>query len=157
LHGGSTATHQRAARTELARRECAKLSIPIETNPTTALLGELYRTAGWVATYEAEVQKLPLEDGRHWGMTYGARGLPTGEAKPHVLVELLHRERRHLADVSTAALRANIDERMVRITEQQGEMVANVMRGALIELGVWDQPETPGIVRKHLMLIDPAG
>ncbi len=126
--------HRRHAELELARRECVKLSVPIETDPGDALLGEVFRTCGWLATYESAVQELALVEGEHWGATYGPGGLATGEAKPHVLVELLHRERRHLADVTSAALRANIDERRVRIVENQATMVHRAFEAALASI-----------------------
>lgn len=40
--------------------------------------------------------------------------------------------------------------KVVTAFDQAG--VARVVRGALVELGVWDRPDTPGIVRRHLQL-----
>src|SRR6185437_11369205 len=111
LHGGSTPTHQRAAELEIARRECDRLGIQIEVDPGEALMQELWETAGNVAFYRAQVQQLPTLYGR----SYHVSGMPTGEAKPHVLVALYNEERKHLADVATAALRAGVEERRVRM------------------------------------------
>lgn len=150
-HGGSTSSHTKRANLQIVQAECERLSIPVETNPDDALLDELYRTKGWVNTYEAAVNELELhpeadryipgdEDGDgHWergdggvyGRMYHLTGMPTGEAKPHVLVELLFRERKHFADVAVAALRANIDERRVKIAEDQADMVHRAFEAAL--------------------------
>jgi hypothetical protein len=130
-HGGATQNHVRAAAVEQARTECARLSIPIEVDPAEALLGEVFRTAGWVATYEQAVQELPLTEGEHWRAVYHQSGGRTGEAKPHVLVELLFRERQHLKDVTVAALRAKIDERRIKLVEDQAQMVHRAFEAAL--------------------------
>ena len=42
---------------------------------------------------------------------------------------------------------------MNRITEGQGRLVADVIRGVLNDLGVMDRPEVPGIVHWHLALV----
>ena len=42
---------------------------------------------------------------------------------------------------------------MNRITEEQGKLVADVIRGVLNDLGVMDRPEVPGIVHRHLALV----
>lgn len=154
LHGGSTPNHIRAAEVEQTRRDCMRLSIPIEINPDEALLGELYRTAGFIATYDAFVRELELTEGQHWGRMYGPTGMVTGEAKPHVAVELLFRERRHLADVSVAALRANIDERRIQIVEDQATMVHRAFEAALeaAKLSVEQRQEARQAYGAHLRL-----
>lgn len=154
LHGGMTPGARRGA--QLAQRECAKLAVPMECDPAGALLGELFRTCGWVAAYETAVQELALEEGEHWRDTYGPSGKPTGEAKPHVLVELLHRERRHLTDVTSAALRANIDERRVRIVEDQAAMVHRAFEAALeaLSLTAGQRQEARSAYGRHLRLAD---
>lgn len=172
FHGGATPTHQRAATRELARRECNRLGIPIEVDPGDALIQEVWETAGNVAFYRDLVAELPIhpepdtppqagdEDGRWergepgiYGRTYHVSGIPTGEAKPHILLELYNQERKHLADVAAAALRAGVERRKVELAEQQGELVNQLLRGVLGELGVLERPEVPGIVRKHLALL----
>ncbi len=172
FHAGATPTHERAATTQVARRECARLGIPVEIDPGEALLGELWETAGNVAFYRQLVQQLPTHpepneyvqdeengDG-HWqrgkpgvyGSTYHVSGIPTGEAKPHVLVQLYDNERKHLADVAGAALRAGVEDRRWRIAERDGEVLARAIRGILSDLGVGDRPEAGKVVRRHLEL-----
>lgn len=63
-----------------------------------------------------------------------------------------------LVTYSATALKAGIEERRVKIAEQQGQLLAQVIRGILAELGVAEHPQAPAVVRKHLMLVagDPA-
>lgn len=176
-HGGSTETHAKHAEVEIARRACETLGIPIEVDPREALERELWECSGNVAFYRELVQALPThpgddelvidEEGRRWqrgdpgiyGRTYHQSGIPTGEAKPHVLVVLYNQERDRLRAVAVEAAKAGVEERRVTLAEEQGQKVAAVIRGVLIELGtllgtaLFDRPETPGIVRKHLMLV----
>lgn len=59
FHGGATPTHERAATTELARRECVRLGVLIDTDLGEALLQAVYECAGNVAVYRELVQRLP--------------------------------------------------------------------------------------------------
>lgn len=153
LHGGSTPNHQRAAEKEIARLECDRLGIPIETDPSEALIQQVWETAGNVAFYRELVQQLPThpepdkfitggpdDDGEytlaHWergepgvyGPTYHQSGVPTGEGKPHVLVQLYNDERKQLAAVAAAALKAGVDARRVEIEQQRASLIADVFR-----------------------------
>lgn len=166
FHGGATPTHRRAAELEIARRECDRLGIPIQLDPGEALMQELWETAGNVAFYRAQVQQLPthpapdvlvpaveLEDGErvpaHWergepgvyGRSYHVSGMPTGEAKPHVLVALYNEERKHLADVATAALRAGVEERRVRMAEDDAARILGAQVKALVAMGLSNRLE----------------
>lgn len=163
-HGGNTESHEKAAGVELARRECVTLGIPVDTNPAEALLRSVREAAGNVEFYRQLVQELPThpaddvlvpativanEDGTtgqiaaHWergdpgvyGRTYHVSGMPTGEAKPHVLVQLYNEERKHLAAVATAALRAGVQERFVQLAEAQAGTLAEVLKDLVKRLG----------------------
>lgn len=130
---GSRAPHIAAAgkrRQQQAQAEadCRRLSVPIEKDAGEALMDELYRTLGWVNTYELFVQDLTLELDSAWGAIYGGKdGYDTGERKPHVVIELLDRERKHLKDVTVAILKAGIDERRVRLAEAEAKRFAQVV------------------------------
>jgi hypothetical protein len=158
LHAGCTPAANKAASKELARRECARLGIPVEVDPGDALMAMLWEAYGNVAFYRSLVEELPThpdpdvfvpadsEDGQgHWergdvgiyGRTY------------HIYNE----ERDRAKGLAEAAIRAGIEERRVRLAERQGDAVNQLIRGILGELGVLDRPETPGVVRKHLALI----
>jgi len=155
FHGGATPTHERAAKRELARRECAKLGIPIEMDPAKALLQELWECAGNVAVYRALVQRLPLHPepdqygGGHrqrgepgiYGWTYHASGTRTGKARPHPLVELYNDERDRLAAVAAAALKAGVEARRVQLAEAEAAMVFDALTKTLAALGMGDRVE----------------
>jgi hypothetical protein len=51
-----------------------------------------------------------------------------------------------IADPDELELRARLDARMV-------QLIADVIRGVLTEVGIFDRPEVPGIVRRHLELV----
>lgn len=175
-HGGATATHNRKAEVELARLECIKLGVPIGIDPGEALVQQVWESAGNVAFYRELVQQLPIHPGDdefvppdrgseaqgYWlrgepgvyGKTYHVSGIPTGEGKPHVLVQLYNEERKHLAAVASAALKAGVEERRVRIAEDLGDRIAEFGRALMAEFGV-DPASEQGrnAFRKHLTLI----
>lgn len=138
-HGGNTPSHAAAAINELARRACTTLGVSVEQHPAEALLGEVFRTRGAVDFYEALVQELPThpEDGKAgvYGPTYHQSGIPTGEAKPHILVQLWMQERKHLVDATTAALKAGVDAKRLQIEEDKAALFADVLRSFAVELG----------------------
>lgn len=166
-HGGSTSTHRKAAEVELARRECVHLGIEIRTTPGEALIHEVWEAAGNVAFYRHLVQQLPIHpepdeivpaefdaDGheivaQHWkrgdpgiyGRTYHVSGMPTGEAKPHVLLVLYNQERDRLKAATEAALRANVEERLVLIAEADATRILAAQVAALRALGLEDRLE----------------
>ena len=163
FHLGATPTHQRAANLEIARQECVTLGIPILTDPGEALIREVWECAGNIAFYRAQVQQLPTEpepdayipgtvEGEvvtagHWvrgdpgvyGRTYHVSGLPTGEAKPHVWVVLYNQERDRMRAVCESALKANVEERRVRLAEADATMILGAQVQALVAMGMGDR------------------
>lgn len=163
----------------MARRECVTLGIPIAIHPADALIEEVFRARGNVEFYEQLVQELPthpaadvlvpgveMDDGEripaHWergqpgiyGRSYHVSGVPTGEAKPHVLVVLYNQERDRLAAVSAAALKAGVDAALVEIAEQQATLIAEGFRAFAVALG--HDPASPEVreaFRAQLTLI----
>ena len=109
--------------------------LPRDIDPAQALLEEVQRTAGHVAWLEQTVRDLD-PGALVWGVTEVAEKSSaddvstdvTEAARPSVWLELYHRERTHLVRVSKAALDAGISERLVRLAEQQGAQLAEVIR-----------------------------
>ncbi|MEU8199505.1 hypothetical protein AB0C10_37550 [Microbispora amethystogenes] len=134
LHGGATPNHGTAARQEQARRAVVTYGLPREIDPAAALLEEVHRTAGHVAWLNARVSEMEEAD-LVWGVTEevdkSSGEFPgtdtTKAAKPNVWLELYRQERKHLVDVSAAAVRAGVDAALVRLTEQQGAILAGVV------------------------------
>ncbi len=145
LHGGCTPSHVNAARKAVAAEAAQRFGLSIEVDPQQALLDEVHRCAGAVAYYEAQVMAIE-ED-------HGEVTVPTmfGPA-PTVYVALLGKERERLVKVAAECVRLGLDARRVDLAEQQGRLIAGVLRGVLADLGVADHPEAPAIVRRHLAL-----
>jgi hypothetical protein len=125
----------------------------------------VWEAAGNVAFYRGLVQALPThpaddvlvpavtvenEDGtteivaQHWergdpgiyGRTYHVSGIPTGEAKPHVLVVLYNDERKRLKDACDSALRAGVEERHLRIAEADAARITMAFGQAFEVMGL---------------------
>ena len=180
-HGGrapqvKAAQERRDAEAEAAR-QVATLGLRLDVSPTEALLEEVQWTAGHVAWLRRKVQE--IEDGDLvWGVTRteteGGSALVigmTGEkvtdvgsgpstktietSGPSVWYELYERERKHLVAVCAAALKAGVEERRVRLAEQQGDLVAEVIRRILDALNLTPEQQqlVPVVVPQQLRLI----
>lgn len=169
-HGGKTpvalAAAERRLNAERAERAVVTYGLPREISPEEALIEELHRTAGavaWLATIVAQLDELPgspfIREGSDGPSEHGSVmqwGRGDGSIlwqRPSVWIDLYDRERKHLAAVAKECVALGLEERRVQIAEQQGELMARVLRGVLVELGVWGNPETPGVVRRHLELV----
>jgi hypothetical protein len=143
LHGGSTRDHRAAAAEELARKAVTTYGLPRDISPTDALLEEVRYTAGHVAWLRERVAGLEQRD-LVWGMTEQAEKTATEfsgtdttyAAKPNVWLELYMRERKHLVEVTKAAISVGIEERRVRLAEAQGSLLNDVIRRILDRLAL---------------------
>lgn len=151
LHGGSTRAGGVKAEKERAAAAVQNYGLPVEVDPHTALLEELYRTAGHVAYLNTVVGQLEREN--MVGPVGGAQG-GYPEWKPSVWISLYQQERKHMAAIAKTCVDVGIEERRVRVAEQQGQLFAQALEGILKELGVYGKPETPEVVRKHLQVIE---
>lgn len=155
LHGGNTPNQMKnAARVqgvELAQR----YGNPREVEPEAALLEELARTAGhvdWLGEVVGDLDQQAMV-GPVGG---GSESFPRWE--PSVWIRMYQAERDHLAQVAAACIKAGIEERRVRLAEQQGQLLAQVIRGVLTELGVpLEAEKTKKAVRRHLTLVEGTG
>lgn len=162
LHGGATPNHNAAARMEEARRAVATYGLPRTIDPPAALLEEVHRTAGHVAWLGQKVAELDPDD-LVWGTTEevdkGAgefTGTDTTKAsKPNAWLVLYQQERKHLVDVSAAAIRAGVDAALVRLTEQQGSLLAGAIQQILerLELSPAQRALVPTVVPGVLLAI----
>lgn len=175
LHFGAAPSHSRAAQKVVARRECERLGLSVEVDPGEALIQELWETAGNVEFYRGLVQQLPAhpqpgkvqevvggeDDGATvrvpaqpgvYAPTYHVSGIATGEAKPHILVQLYNDERKHLTAVASAALKAGVEQRRVELAEAQAQQLAIVVSAIVTDLGHdLTDPGTREIVRLRLL------
>lgn len=144
-HGGRAAKAKAKAAERIAEQKAIRAvetyGLPLDVSPGDALLDEVRYTAGHVAWLRERVRELEDRD-LTWGMTEQAEKRATEfqgtdttyGATPNVWLDLYMRERKHLVDVSKAAISAGIEERRVRLAEQQGALVASVIRGILADL-----------------------
>lgn len=180
LHGGKSPRALAAATRkgqEIAAREAvATYGLPVDISPTEALLEEVRWTAGHVQWLRARVQELETA-ALVWGTTRtetevsasqnhadndevpDASTLPSDKviqtARPTVWLDLYDRERKHLIAVCSAALKAGVEERRVRLAESQGELVAGAIRAILTDLGLTaeQQARVSEVVPRHLRLL----
>ena len=170
---------------EAARDAVVTYGLAVDVSPTDALLEEVRWTAGHVQWLRARVQELETaqivwgttktetEAGGKSRLTFGGWGdddedetglvdigsMPASKvvqaAAPSIWLDLYDRERRHLVAVCTAAIKAGVEERRVRLAESQGELVAGVIRAILSDLGltVEQQALVGEVVPRHLRLL----
>jgi hypothetical protein len=150
LHLGNSQTHVAHAQEESARQAMATYGLPVDVDATDALLDLMRWTAGHVEYCRQQIQALAPE-ALTWGVTRrksaaaelleedrdGPRdpadielqALPevTEEAGVNVWVKLYLEERTKLADVATRIRSLGIEERRVRLAEDQGLLVARAL------------------------------
>lgn len=153
-HGGKSPQAKKAAERRLAEQEATRnMEKAVRTlgitdkyqdvDPGKALLEEISRTWAHVQWLSGKVSELEGDD-LVWGKTLHREGVgPEGpvdvrdhKAAPSIWYDLYLREREHLARVSAAALKAGIEARKIRLAEEQGSMVAAVLRQILDALNL---------------------
>lgn len=144
-HGGASPQAKAAAVVRVqvgqAAQAVATFGLPRTIDPRDALLEEVYRTAGAVDWLHQQVQGLESKD-VVWGMTEEVTkdsgefpGVDTTRgAAVNVWVQLWQAERAHLVKVCKDAISCGIEERKVRLAEQQGAMLAGVIKAILGDL-----------------------
>jgi hypothetical protein len=150
LHLGKTKRLQHKAALERAEDIKTIYGLPIETTATEALEGELKRTAGHVAWLQTKIAHTAKDE--DLTEVVGGAGGSSPSTEESIWLRMYARERKHLTDVAKACHAVGIDERRVQLAEQQGQLLAQAVQGMLRELGVENDPRTPQIVRKYLML-----
>jgi hypothetical protein len=155
LHGGSMQNHKTAAVTTQARRDVVLFGARRDVHPAEALLELVQWTAGEVDYWR---QRVRLLDEREltWGLTKVKEGGQdtgtTEEAKPHIAYAMLVDASNRLERYSASALKAGVDERRIRIAEQQGTMLHGVLIAVLAELGHDMSPgsDAASVVLRHI-------
>ncbi|GGM27008.1 hypothetical protein GCM10011608_09780 [Micromonospora sonchi] len=166
MHGGSTKSHKVAGQKALAEQAVKTFGLPREIDPRDALLEEVHRTAGAVAWLHEQVQAL-TPDQVVWGKTEEVDkqagefpGVDTKHAaEVNVWVQLWRAERAHLVKVCEKAIGAGLEERRVRLAEQQGAMLAGVIKAILGDLDLSPEQQTKAatVVPFRLRAVATAG
>jgi hypothetical protein len=155
-HGGVTQTQGKQVQ-DLRRQQEMQYAtsmlglVNYDVTPEEALLQTVRESAANVAFLRARVQELvgaaDLDDPTHpliWGITQnvstGASATPgddeTSAAGANVWYEMYMREREMLLKASTAAVRAGIAERRVRLAEMGAEVIVGRIRQILNALNL---------------------
>ena len=124
MHGGAA----RQVRAAAERRRAEKLAADLwggrrDVHPASALLELVGWKSSEVEYWRHRVHEIQQddEDGLTWGVTREKTGGEdfgtTQEAKPHIALTLLHKAEADLAAYCAAALKAGVDEAMVRIAQ----------------------------------------
>lgn len=123
-----------------------------ELNPGTLLLEEITRTRLNIAFYEDVVADMEPEElvqatttttEERGGAEEGGFTLTKVEPKPSPYVDLLERERQHLAQVVRYASQMGIEERQLALNEQLASTVIAAMRGFVLLAGL--DPQLPQV------------
>jgi hypothetical protein len=147
-HGGRAPQTRRAAAVRIAmkeaRRQMETYGRPLDISAVEAIMDEVRQTAGHVAWLRQRVAG--LEEGELiWGTTRVKEGGQdagvTQEAEAHAWLKLYREERGHLVKVCAEAIRCGIEERYVRLAEQQGELVATAIKAILDGLDLTERQQ----------------
>jgi hypothetical protein len=162
-HGGRAPQVKAAAERRLQEAKAvaavATFGLPREVDPRDALLEEVYRTAGAVDWLHQQVQAVAPAD-VVWGKTTevikDSGEFPgtdiTNAAEVNAWVRLWQAERAHLVKVCKEAIGAGLEERRVRLAEQQGAMLAGVINAILgdLDLSAEQRAKVSTVVPRHL-------
>lgn len=175
VHGGASSRVQAAAarrvEEEAAAAELAKAMATLghpagNVDPAEALLDEIRWTHAHVQWLRSKVQGLSSDD-LVWGRTQTDAGIgpqgpvdtTTEKSGPNVWYQMYLTEREHLVKVTSAALRAGIEERRVKLAEQQGDLVAAVVNRILAALNLTPEQaaQVPIIVPREFRALAELG
>ena len=143
MHGGSSPVALRAAERRIASVEAAhqveSSGGRLDVNPAQALLDLVQGKAAEVAYWnwrvagldEAERAGLLVAETTFGEGPQGPVDTTTRKAAPHMFVVMLHKVQDQLASFSAAALRAGVDEALVRLATVQASAVVEFARRAI--------------------------
>ena len=142
-HGGGApqvrAAAERRGQERAALVALESFGLPVEVDPHTALLQDLHRTAGavaWLGAIVADIGQADVVWGRTREKTGGDDAGTTHEAGVNTWIKLWQEERRHLVAVSSACVKAGIEERRIRVVEAQAVLLAGTVSRILDRLGL---------------------
>jgi hypothetical protein len=152
MHGSSTSASKAAAARRLARAEAERFvakfaSEDAARNPDAhRQLAKLINTSsGLVSFYEAQCRRLD-PDALVWGDVeartdhQGTTVIQRGEV--NVWLRLYNDERKELRQLCRVAIDAGLAEREVRLAEQHGALIAQVLRDVLSDLELTAEQQT---------------
>jgi len=163
-HGGAAASTKTAAARELAKRRAVKLldsvrtygEQPTETNPAEGIHLLICWSRTHVDWLRERVQEL-LPSALIWGdrkvIESDLHGLTIEQrAEIHAWLGLYYKEREFFLTTCARAIHAGLAEREVRLEEERGALIAEIIRGILadLELTPPQQARALSVVPTHL-------
>lgn len=172
-HGGSTPAGERHGATILAKQELQAWAQPVPIHGHDALLKMVSFANGWfdyantrvnelledelvgptttVTTERTDVVTLDVDDALEPVLREG-RVTKIVHSNPalHVWIRARDQAAEQVTRFAKVCLEAKIDEREIRLAEQQAQIVATVIRNILSALGVADHPDAPKVARREL-------
>ena len=159
VHGGNMRANRlygaRVLADRAARAALGRFGVPIEIDPQEALLAMVWEAAGNVAWLGTQVQKMEEQDllqpvgqprdglGKFRSPLIGdiidaTRGGEFYESQEEVraIVRLYGEWTDRLVKYSKAAIDAGIEERKVRVAEEQGKTIVLAVSNVLVQIGV---------------------
>ena len=165
-HGGRSpqarAAGERRVAEERAAKVAARLAQPVDTDPARALLDLVSSAAGEVAYWRARVDEIQDRDEKRLtsGLTKitegkdrgGVTTLRTVETVAAIEYRMWVGAQERLARYATAALRAGVEERRVRIAEDLGSHMVGLIRRILdrLDLQAWQEELASTVVPEEL-------
>ena len=131
----------------------------IDAEPSTILLNTVSWTAGYVAWLREKVARIDTDEELVWGQVEktvtGSTVVVKHAVGENAWVALLGKWHDRLVRACEIALKAGVEERRVKLAEEQGEMVAAVFRSVLAELDLTPEQadRAATAVPKHLRLL----
>jgi hypothetical protein len=169
LHGGAEPHAEVNGQVVLARREAAVMGVPLDIEPHNAILECIRIAAGEVQYASDRIAELEPEQAIGRMTSTHTRPLDLGKEGEdpentveevrveapalHIWIVARRQAMDRLVQYSAVAIKAGIEERRVKLAESQGQLLVQVIRGVLQELGVLNRPEVPAIVRRQLTLV----
>ena len=158
IHAGVKVSEDANHLLALEQRRNPMAGQPMDIGPAEALLWRVRVLAGEVARLDEVIAGLEADE-LVWGKTHevdddtGAQPgtKTTYGARVNTWLIIRAQRERALQDACEAALRANIEERMVRLAEQQGASIHRLLMNVLTDFGVpLDDPRIGVIVPRRL-------
>lgn len=146
-HGGASPAGIKFAATQMAMSREVQYGAPIQVDPHTVLLEEVYRAAGHVEFLRKKV--IELVDTEMIETNIGGK-------TTNFWITWYRMERRSLVEAAATCIKAGVAERAVRVAEEQGRMLAEAVRLILAGLGLSPEQQraAPGVIRNVLMQLD---
>ena len=148
-HGGNSPSLKRHA----AKVEVRELAAEMEMDPFEALTTCVRLAAGAVAFYRTKISELESGiESDEW--TSNDKAVAAIELS--VWIEAYNEERDRLAKHAKLAIDAGIDARRIQIEEEKATLFAEALRAILgdLKLNPEQRQLVPGVVRKHMQVID---